>query len=789
MNRLLFLLFFCLIIRQTAFCQKVVFGYVKDADSGEPLIGVNVQTFPANRTLQTNVYGFFTTGNTAVDSLQFSYVGYATYTLRVGNSLQNPVEIKLKSAIKELREASFIGNRETVKPEIGIIKLTGVEIKQIPALGGEKDVLKAIQLLPGVQKGAEGSTSLFVRGGGADQNLILLDEAVVYNPNHFFGIFSVFNADAIKNVDFYKGGFPASLGGRLSSFINIQQKEGDKTQIRGTGSIGILTSKLTLEGPIKKEKSSFLISGRRTNLDPIFWFTNTPEQGFSYRFYDLNAKLSFTLNSRNKLYISGFTGNDKLNINEETTGRSSGINSKINTDLGWGNSTFSANWFSVLNAKTSLNTVVTFTDYNSIYDESTVATSPENEVFRQNLAFGSGIRDFTVKSSAMRQVNANRTQEAGLFYSNRDFTPRIFSSLNIGSSRDTSETQQYGVNEVGAFLSEKISFANRFQLSYGLRYTLLTVDSETYSLYEPRLQLSYKLPNEGILKAAFDRTTQTVNLLQPSNFGLSTDFYVPATARFKPQSSNQISLGYETAALKKQLIISAETYVKRQQDILSFKEGVWLFALIDEFDSFDWEERITSGEGLSYGAEFSIRKPSGRLTGWLSYTWQKSTVIFEELNNGLPFHPFQDRRHDITVFGNFQLNNRVRLSANWIMTSGSPITLPIGYYFTGIQTSNVELLPNTGIEPISYFGGRNFGRMPWYHRLDLSVAIKGKERSRRWRGEWEIGVFNAYNRRNPFNAFLKLNNSLNNPGAGTSLEIAYSSLLPIIPSVSYNFTF
>lgn len=503
----------------------------------------------------------------------------------------------------------------------------------------------------------------------------------------------------------------------------------------------------------------------------------------------MNAKVSFNLNSRNKLYVSGFTGNDKLNINEEVNGRSSGINTKIDTDLGWGNSTLSANWFNILNAKTTLNTAVTFTDYNSLYDENTVQTSPENEVFQENLSFGSGIRDFTIKSSAMRLSNENRTQEAGVFYSSRQFTPRVFSALDIGSSPDTSEIQQFAINELGFFVSEKLRIAERFQLNYGLRYTLLSTDSEIYHLYEPRMQLSYKLANGGIFKAAFDRTTQSVNLLQPSNFGLSTDFYVPATSRFKPQASNQISLGYEAAALTKQFVISAETYVKRQSDILSFKEGVWLFALVDEFDSFDWEERVTAGEGLSYGAELSIRKPTGKLTGWLSYTWQKSTVIFKELNNGLPFHPFQDRRHDITVFGNFQLNERVRFSANWIMTSGSPITLPIGYYFTGIQTSESGQVQNTGIGAVSYYGGRNYGRMPWYHRLDLAVAVKGKERNRRWRGEWEIGIFNAYNRQNPFNAYLKLNSSFNNPGAGTSLEVAYSSLLPIVPSVSYHFTF
>lgn len=790
MSRLILCWAFSFFVAHSAISQNPVFGYVKDKTSGEPLIGVNVTVYPKSSITQTNIYGFFTVNSLKPDSLRFSYVGYTPYTLRLKEATGNPVDIQLESASNELEAASIIANREVVKSEIGLIRISGAIIKQIPALGGEKDVLKAIQLLPGVQKGAEGSTSLFVRGGGADQNLILLDEAVVYNPNHFFGIFSVFNADAIKQVDFYKGGYPASMGGRLSSFINIQQNEGDKTQVRGTGSIGVLTSKLTLEGPLKKDKSSFLISGRRTNLDPIFWLINTPEQGLSYRFYDLNAKLSFNLNSRNKLYISGFTGNDKLEIDEATTGRTSGVTTKINTDLGWGNSTLSANWFSLLSPKTSLITTATFTDYNSLYDENTEQTSAEEaKVFKENISFGSVIRDFTVKSSIVRQATVNVTQEAGIFYSNRAFSPRVFSAFNKGFTPDTTETQLFGVNEVGAFLSEKRIIKECLQLNYGLRYTLLNVEGRMYNLYEPRFQASYLLPNESRLKVAFDRTTQSVNLLQPSNYGLSTDFYVPATANFAPQTSYQISVGYERDFSDKQLVVSVESYFKRQNNILSFKEGIWLFALIDDFDSFDWEEKITSGGGISYGTELSIRKPQGRLTGWLSYTWQKSVVIFDELNNGLPFHPFQDRRHDLSIFGAFEVTKRFRIAANWILTSGSPITLPIGYYFTGIQTSGRVRNTNTGVEPVSYYGGRNFGRMPWYHRLDLSATLISKKRRKNWQGEWEFSIFNAYYRRNPFNAYLQLNTSFSQSGNQTSLEVAYTTLLPIIPTLSYHFKF
>ena len=619
---------------------------------------------------------------------------------------------------------------------------------------------------------------MYVRGGGGDQNLILLDEAVVYNPNHFFGFFSVFNADAIKNVNFYKSSFPIEIGGRLSSIISIQQKEGNKSKVEGAGSIGFLTSKLTLEGPLKKEKSSFILSLRRTNLDPFLKIVNSPQQALGYNFYDINAKVSLQINNNNKVFISAFIGRDALSIGMTNLNKIADIRTVQKSSILWGNSTATVNWFSILPKNSMLSTVLTYTKYNSSFDDNIVRTNPIEGSKTSVINFGSGIQDLTAKSTITVNSNINRETKSGLFFSQRYFLPKIYTGQNVRALPDVAVKQFFNTTEAGAFLSEKMGLTSDFKATFGLRYTLLSVPNKIYNILEPRVSFSYQASPNGILKAAYDRTTQTVNLLQSSGFGLSTDLYVPSTSFFRPQTSDQFSMGYERGFKQNNLFFSVESYLKRQNNILGFKEGVSLFILGDNAKSFDWEENITSGKGLNYGVEFNIRKPQGKLTGSLSYTLAKAIVKFEDLNNGKPFSPFQDRRHDVSIFTSYKINRRLQLSANWILTTGFPISLPLGYYQSALFENNSFLSTN------NYYGFRNFSRMPTYHRLDLSLLINPKKK-RRFNSSWEFGIFNVYNRKNAFNAFLQIDQK---PGS-SGLKVAYGSLLPIVPSINYNFNF
>jgi hypothetical protein len=487
--------------------------------------------------------------------------------------------------------------------------------------------------------------------------------------------------------------------------------------------------------------------------------------------------VSLQLNNTNKLYLSAFVGNDRLGIAEQSGTVNSVVRIRNESVLSWGNFTSTAHWFSVIGGRTTLSTVATFTDYNADLSDFTTRTPTNGEAFSLSSSIGSGIKDYTLKSTLTKNTSAKRVQETGIFVSRRIFKPSIFSSQNLSTRPDTVDIRRFATNEIGAFVSEKHTITPTLTSTYGLRYTMLLVRGRTYQLLEPRASLAYQLPDGAVLKMAFDRTTQSVNLLQSSGFGLSTDLYVPSTAQFRPQVSNQITVGYEVAAKNQQAILSVESYLKRQSNILGFREGVSLFLLGDDPRAFSWEENTTAGRGLSYGLEAALRKPNGKLTGWISYTWAKSIVQFDDLNNGLPFYPFQDRRHDLSVVATLKLSKRVHISGNWILTTGFPITLPLGYYYTGLDP---QLLT-----PANYYGGRNIGRMPAYHRLDLSLTLHPK-RIKRFSGNWELGVFNAYNRRNAFNAFLQLDRrGAQNPG----LMIRYDYLLPIIPSISYHFRF
>jgi hypothetical protein len=753
-------------------------GYVREKGSRENLIGVSVGVVGSSNGTTTNAYGFYSLrlpANQAVN-VRFSALGYATEekTFTLSQSLQQ--EILLSAKAQELEEVMISGQIEANQaPQMSVIRLPVSQIKQIPALLGEKDIIKALQLLPGVQKGTEGSTALYVRGGGPDQNLILLDEAQVYNANHLFGFFSVFNGDAIKNVDFWKGGFPARYGGRLSSVIDLQMKEGGKDRLRGEGGIGLLSSRLTLDGPLKKGKSSFLVSGRRTYLDLITMPLMSKELKTGYSFYDLNAKLNFDLGTKDKLYVSGYFGNDALRIKEQVERTSSTITT--NSGLGWGNATGTLRWNHLFNQKLFLNTTLAVTDFRfRLFDDFELIRKDGGANRSTFTEFTSSIRDYTLKADFDYFPNNSHQFKFGALVTNHRFKPRAYTKENRESNTGDSDNQLFSNQEFAAYAEDNYTH-QKFSVNAGIRLSGMTTRARTYLFAEPRLTAGYSLPQNWVLKASYSRTNQFVHLLTNTGTGLSTDLWVPATERVPPQQADQLAIGITKAFPKAGLNVTIESYRKWMRGIVAYKEGATFLSFDEGAKPLQWEDNVTTGRGWSYGTEVLLQKNKGRLTGWVGYTLSWTVHQFDSLNNSKRFYPRYDRRHDFSLVASYKLSPKITLSANWVYATGNALTVPQGFYFT--QAGLGQTFP----ERSDYLGSRNSFRAEAYHRLDVAVQFHKKKR---W-GErtWEVGLYNAYSRQNPLYYYLKTENS----PQGQRTTLAKRSLFPVIPSVTYNFKF
>ena len=762
-----------------AFGQTVTLsGYVREQDTQESLVGASVVLVGSSVGTSTNSYGYYSLRvpvNQAI-TVRFSVLGYApqekTFTLAA--SLRQ--DILLMPAAQDLQEVKINAQKEDFQaPQMSVVRLSVQQIRQIPALLGEKDIIKALQLLPGVQKGTEGSTALYVRGGGPDQNLILLDEAQVYNANHLFGFFSIFNGDAIKSVDFWKGGFPARYGGRLSSVIDLQMKEGGKDKLRGEGGIGLLSSRLTLDGPVQKGKSSFLLSGRRTYIDLLTMPLMPKEEKMGYRFYDLNAKLNFDLGAKDKLYVSGYFGNDALRIREQLERSTSTINT--NSGLGWGNATGTVRWNHLFNQKLFLNTTLSVTDFRfRLFDDFERIRTDGRSNTSTYTEFTSSIRDYTLKAD-FDYFPANAHQiKFGALLTNHRFKPRAFVQENRVTTTENSDNQSFN-NQEFALYAEDTYQRNRFSLNAGLRLNGLRTPTRTYLFAEPRLTSSYVLPHNWALKASYARNNQFVHLLTNTGTGLSTDLWVPATERIPPQQADQIAVGISKAFPKAGLNLTVESYRKWMRSIVAYQEGATFLSFNDGAKPLRWEDIVTTGRGWSYGTEVLLQKNKGRLTGWLGYTLSWTIHQFDALNNGLRFYPRYDRRHDFSAVASYKLSPKITLSANWVYATGNALTVPQGFYFTQAD------LDRTFPERLDYLGSRNSFRAEAYHRLDVAVQFHKKKR---W-GErtWEVGLYNAYSRRNPLYYYLKTEST----PEGQRTTLAKRALFPIIPSVTYNFKF
>ena len=780
------------------FAQKrTISGYVMDAASKETLIGATVFDKNSGKGCATNSYGFYTlTLNQGEVDLQISYVGYT----QQNKSLNLKENLSLNFMLETnttLEEVVVEGTRATVSarsPQMSVVELPVQQIKSIPTLFGEADVLKAIQLLPGVQNGSEGSAGMYVRGGGPDENLLLLDGVPVYNVNHMMGFFSVFNPDALKNVTLYKGSFPAHFGGRLSSVVDVRMKEGDMQQYHGNVSIGLISSKLNFEGPIVKDKLSFNLSFRRTYGDllmkPALWIARHYQDDMSklkagYYFYDFNGKLNWKISDKDRLYLSFYSGDDAIYFGvkyRDYAYDDTQYTDNMGLNWKWGNKVSALRWNHVMLQQLFMDASINYTQYRhnlgmEIKEEASYLNY-QNVVFNAyNMAYKSGINDLTAKVDFDYTPLPNHEIRFGGSYTYHQFRPEV-QSLKITSGEFNVDTivgsSNVFAHETALYAEDNMTLGDIFRVNAGLHYSTFTVEGKTYQSVQPRLSTSVMLASNLSLKAGYAYMTQYVHLLSNSSLSLPTDLWVPVTKKIVPMNAHQVSLGafYELPRL---FDISLEGYYKVMDNLLEYKDGASFFG-----SSETWENKVCLGKGWAYGVEFLVQRSFGKTTGWIGYTWAHAKRQFDRegmtINEGKVFPAKYDRRHDLSITVQHKFNDRFDLSGTWVFSSGNCGTLGTQIY---------EGLPDWDYIPYIQALERNNFRMGNYHRLDVSMNFhKQKKHGIR---TWNLSVYNAYNHNNPFLVYTSYGFDENTHQEKKVLMQA--SLFPMIPSVSYSFKF
>lgn len=774
MNRLFFLLFFCIISVSILPAQHhSVSGYVRDAEDGEALIGAVVSAPALEAGVLTNGYGFYSLRVPAGDSvqLQVSYLGYTTVQRIVLLEEDLTWNVELLPGGNQLDDVVIEANSLEQKlnsSQMSMDELTMMEAKQIPALFGEVDIIKTLQLKPGVQSGGEGTSGIYVRGGGPDQNLILLDEAPVYNASHLFGFFSTFNSDAVKDVKLYKGGFPAEYGGKLSSVIDVRLNDGDLKKFSGSGGIGLIASRLTLEAPIVKDKASFMISGRRTYFDVFTRALNRINDGDptwqkipDYYFYDLNAKVNYKISDKDQVFLSGYLGRDVFGFNS----------TNFNVDFSWGNSTGSARWTHLFNPRLMLKTVATFSDYNY---------NIRNQFASLDFNLGSGIRDYNAKSELTWLPSSRHEIKVGVNYIYHTFSIARFEATSEDQSIDWRSGRDYYGTELGVYINENFKINHRLTLNGGLRLSGFESENTFYNGLEPRLALKYSVSDKVSLKGSFTRMFQYVHMISNSGASLPTDIWYPSNATVNPQRSDQVAAGVSWQ-ISDHLLLTNEAYYKWLKGQVDFRDGAQIF-----FNP-ELDEEFVFGKGWGYGNEVYLEKKKGSgnrwhdgLSGWLGYTLSWSWREFASINGGEPFHPRYDRRHDVSLVLIQKISKRINLTGTWVYGTGQAVTLPIGRYFLqgSIPGANPNLVP--------IYLARNSFRMPSYHRMDLGLVWTFFPK---W-GESDLtfSIYNFYNRRNPYFIYYDEIPDRDNPGQNKFVP-KQVSLFPMIPALTWNFKF
>jgi outer membrane receptor for ferrienterochelin and colicin len=756
-------------------------GYVQDLDSQERLIGVNLFINGQSIGTSTNTFGFYSLSLPPGEyELIASFIGYNKKLIPISINKKNLVlDLELKESNTTLDEIVVTANEpEITRVQMSEIQLSVSEIKKIPAFLGEVDIIRAIQLLPGVQSGNEGTTGFYVRGGSPDQNLILLDGVPVYNASHLFGFFSVFNADAIKNVSLTKGGFPARFGGRLSSVLEIDMKEGNMKKFKGEGSLGLISSKLTLEGPIWKEKTSFILSGRRTYYD-ILARPFLPEgTSFGYYFADLNAKVNHIFSRKDRLYLSYYTGIDDFSSRQDYESDPFFNNGEgyDQQDLSWGNHTAALRWNHLFNDQLFSNLTATFSQYRfSVGFES---YSKENNIEQSfGYEYFSLIRDYGLRYDFEYSLNNKHSIKYGASYTFHTFKPGVaqisedFNGQKLDSLLNLSKVIR--AHDIFGYIEDDFRLNDKWRFNYGLHFSAyFTDDNASYNSLQPRAAARYLVNDNWSLKGSYALMNQYVHLLSNNGIGLPTDLWVSSTAKVKPQISQQVAIGSTHNLDNNKYEFSAEAYYKLMENLIEYKAGA------NFLGSTDWQNTVeTNGKGEAYGLELLLRKKRGKTTGWIGYTLTWSNRQFENLNQGEKFPYRYDRRHDISVVLNHQFSKRFDLGLTWVYGTGNSFTAPIAKI--NLPGFNNGFFGGSDAV-FDQFSDRNSLKMPAYHRLDLGFNW---HYATRWgEASWNLSVYNAYSRQNPFFLYLS-SNSLG------ERKVNQVSLFPIIPSVSYQFKF
>lgn len=747
-------------------------GYVKDGKTGEELIGavVVIKEIPATG-VSTNAYGFYSItipeGNYTV-SVQ--YLGYELSSQQISLKQNTKQNIILKEKSKDLDEVVVVEERKNeniTSTQMGVEKLDMKEIKNIPVLFGEQDVLKTLQLLPGIQSAGEGNSGFFVRGGAADQNLILLDGATVYNASHLLGFFSVFNSDAIKDVTIYKGEEPAEYGGRLASVVDVKMNDGNDKKFGVNGGIGLISSRLTIDGPIVKEKGSFIISARRTYADMFLLLSkDTTIRKARLYFYDLNLKANYRINDKNRIYLSGYFGQDVLGF-----GTTFGIN--------WGNATGTLRWNHLFSEKLFCNTSAIFSNY----------------AYRINVNFGgsainiiSRIQDYNLKQDYEYFISSKNKIKFGFNSIYHNIIPGAITADNNSKISSLHLPNKFGF-ENAIYISQEFKPVPKFSFEYGARLASFSLigpgdfytynadgtthdtatyrsgqNVKTYVNLEPRASANYIINEKNSVKVSYGRNTQNLHLISNSTSGNPTDLWVPSSNNIKPEISDQVSLGYFKNLKDNLYEFSSEVYYKNMQNQVDYKNGAQL-----NFNA-TIESQLLYGKGRAYGLELLMKKKYGKFNGWISYTLSRTERQIDGINNGNYYPAKQDRTHDISIVGIYEMSPKWTFSATWVYYTGNAVTFPSGKYEVAGQVVN-------------YYTERNGYRMPAYHRMDVGATWQRKKTAK-FESSWNFSIYNVYARDNAYSITFQTD-----PNDATRTQAVQTSLFRLVPAITYNFKF
>jgi hypothetical protein len=788
------LLLFCfLLITITLNAQKVTLsGIVKDAESGETFAGAYVNLIDSTSKVAlsvavTNSAGFYSiTVEKGTYTLILSYFGYKQINekITITSNLKKNIEIEPAAFVTEaVVVTGKAEDRNVTGVNVGKMELKIETIKNMPAFMGEVDILKSIQMLPGIQSGSEGNSGFYVRGGNADQNLILLDEAPIYNPGHLFGFFSIFNADAVKSIEVIKSGMPANYGGRLASIVDITQKEGNMKNYELDGGVGIIFSRLTIQGPIKKNKASFIVSGRRTYIDWIiqpFLKKDSPFKGAKFYFFDLNAKFNIIVNDKHRIYVGGYYGNDVYGFRSR--------NGNVNSIFQWGNGAASVRWNYIISPKLFLNTSGTFSDYQ-------FKTEMKQGIY--NFGLSSGIRDYALKSELTFLPNPNHNVKFGAHYIFYTFFPEDY-EIEAGENNYLTlpKSKPFYANELAIYANDEWGILKWLKVSYGLRYShfshigkfirynlngkMKITDStvykpgqivKQYNYPEPRISARFLIDSLTSMKVSYTLNYQYLHQIAMATISLPTDVWMPSTSFIKPQVGHQVSVGVFRNFHKNMFEAYIDAYYKQMNNLSEYKDGLDFSSLQVNSDQI-----ITQGKGYSWGIEFFLQKNRGWFTGFIGYTLSFTKRKFPDLNKQDWFWAKYDRRHDVSISMNFEvIRNKLSISAVWVFASGNTMTIPVGYYFF-----NGNLMTE--------YSDRNAYRLPPYHRLDLSINWNIVKRKHFETG-LNFSIYNVYNRKNPFFIFYETTTNFDLEAQTFDMTTkAYKmSLFPIIPSINWNF--